>query len=135
MSGFYSFFLTNATFKIENLAVRLMPFCSLQTAAVIIFFSVNETKRCLTTGVSRFFQTFFADFPQRGKPYSRGIHTALFHDSYVMASPFHMRWRCDYNVMVLRWLFYRTMIKTSSHYDGYVTAVPRQRHRTAVTKR
>ena len=56
---FGSFFLTNATLKIENSALRLMPFHAFSPALRRHFFRVNKTKRCPKAAEMRFFQHDF----------------------------------------------------------------------------
>ena len=58
----YSFFLTNATLKIENSMVHLMPFHAFSPAPRRHFFRVNKTKRCLKAAGKRFFSTIFVVF-------------------------------------------------------------------------
>ena len=55
----YSFFLTNATLKIEIPAVRLMPFHAFAPARRRHFSRVNKTKRCPKAAEMRFFQHDF----------------------------------------------------------------------------
>jgi len=41
---------------------------------------------------------------------------------YAIAVPFHMSWRCDYNVVAVGWQFRRAMITMSSQHDDYAMA-------------
>ena len=94
----HSLFLTNATLKIENSALRLMPFHAFSPAPRRHFFRVNKTKRCLKAAGMRFFQHDFCVFYSPYRHYSSYNSYINASHLYQMAAPFHMRWRCDYNV-------------------------------------
>ena len=108
----YSFFLTNATLKIENSMVRLMPFRAFTVTLRRHFFRVNKTKRCSKAAEMRFFQHDFCVFYSPYRHYSSYNSYINASHLYQMAAPFHMRWRCDYNVRAVWLRFYRAMITT-----------------------
>ena len=58
----HSLFLTNATLKIENSMVHLMPFRAFTVTPRRHFFRVNKTKRCPKTANMRFFKHVFYKF-------------------------------------------------------------------------
>ena len=69
----HSLFLTNATLKIENSALRLMPFHAFSPAPRRHFFRVNKTKRCPKAAEKRFFQHYFCGFYSPYRHYSSYI--------------------------------------------------------------
>ena len=69
----HSLFLTNATLKIENSALRLMPFRAFTVAPRRHFFRVNKTKRCPKAAEKRFFQHYFCGFYSPYRHYSSYI--------------------------------------------------------------